>query len=75
MVTWDPPEATYLAWLDCTALGPGGQARDLFLERGKVALEPGPRFGAAGRGYARLNFATSSDILDQATAQMAACAS
>jgi cystathionine beta-lyase len=71
MLSWDPPEATYLAWLDCTALGPGNQPRDLFLERGRVALEPGLRFGAAGSGYARLNFATSSDILDQATARMA----
>jgi cystathionine beta-lyase len=71
MLSWDPPEATYLAWLDCTALGPGNQARDLFLERGRVALEPGLRFGAVGSGYARLNFATSSDILDQATARMA----
>jgi cysteine-S-conjugate beta-lyase len=36
-----------------------------------AALEPGLRFGAVGSGYARLNFATSSDILDQATARMA----
>jgi cysteine-S-conjugate beta-lyase len=71
MLTWDPPEATYLAWLDCTALGPGNEARDLFLERGRVALEPGLRFGAIGGGHARLNFATSGDILDQATARMA----
>src|SRR5262249_24919951 len=71
MLAWDPPEATYLAWLDCTAVGPGSKARDLFPDRGRVALEPGPRFGAAGSGYARLNFATSSDILDQATARMA----
>jgi cystathionine beta-lyase len=71
MLTWDPPEATYLAWLNCTALGPGDKARELFLERGRVALEPGPRFGAVGSGYARLNFATSDDILDQATARMA----
>jgi cysteine-S-conjugate beta-lyase len=71
MLTWDPPEATCLAWLNCTALGPGNKARDLFLERGRVALEPGLRFGAIGSGYARLNFATSGDILDQATARMA----
>jgi Bifunctional PLP-dependent enzyme with beta-cystathionase and maltose regulon repressor activities len=53
---------------------PGNQASDLFLERGRVALEPGLRFGAVGNGYARLNFATSSDILDQATARMATSA-
>jgi len=70
-ITWHPPEATFLAWLNCTAIGPGSQAREAFLERGRVALEPGLRFGAAGSGYARLNFATSVDILDQATARMA----
>jgi cystathionine beta-lyase len=71
MLTWHPPEATFLAWLNCTALGPDNQARERFLDRGRVALEPGLHFGAAGSGYARLNFATSPDILDQATARMA----
>jgi len=71
-VAWRPPEATFLAWLDCSALGRDDQARDRFLARGRVALEPGLRFGAVGSGYARLNFATSADILDEATARMAA---
>jgi cystathionine beta-lyase len=71
MLTWHPPEATFLAWLNCTALGPDNQARERFLDRGRVALEPGLHFGAAGSGYARLNFATSPGILDQATARMA----
>ncbi len=72
MISWHPPEATFLAWLDCSALGPDDQARERFLARGRVALEPGLRFGAVGSGYARLNFATSASILDQATARMAA---
>jgi cystathionine beta-lyase len=71
MVTWHPPEATFLAWLNCSAVGPDNEARERFLEHGRVALEPGLRFGAAGSGHARLNFATSADILDQATAGMA----
>ena len=71
MLTWHPPEATFLAWLNCTALGADNQARERFLHHGRVALEPGLHFGAAGSGYARLNFATSPDILDQATARMA----
>jgi cystathionine beta-lyase len=70
-LTWHPPEATFLAWLNCAALGPDDQARERFLTHGRVALEPGLRFGAAGSGYARLNFATSTGILDQATARMA----
>jgi cystathionine beta-lyase len=72
MLTWHPPEATFLAWLNCAALGPDDRAPERFLAQGRVALEPGLRFGAAGTGYARLNFATSTDILDQATARMAA---
>jgi cysteine-S-conjugate beta-lyase len=71
MITWHPPEATYLAWLNCGAIGPGNEARERFLDHGRVALEPGLSFGAAGSGYARLNFGTSADIIDQATAQMA----
>ncbi|HEX3593042.1 MAG TPA: aminotransferase class I/II-fold pyridoxal phosphate-dependent enzyme [Pseudonocardiaceae bacterium] len=74
MVTWHPPAATFLAWLDCTAIGPDDRARELFLAKGRVALEPGPRFGADGSGHVRLNFATSSEILDQATGRMAEAA-
>lgn len=69
-IRWQPPEATFLAWLDCSGIGPDDEARELFLRRGKVALEPGLRFGAPGAGHARLNFATSVDILDQATQDM-----
>ncbi len=71
-VRWRPPEATYLAWLDCRAVGSGSTPRDLFLERGRVALEAGPNFGQPGDGWVRLNFGTSETILDQAVARMAA---
>jgi cysteine-S-conjugate beta-lyase len=71
-IRWTPPQATYLAWLDCTEFGPDAEPRDLFLQRGRVALEPGTRFGAAGAGHVRLNFATSPEILDEAVARMAA---
>ena len=70
-VSWHPPEATFLAWLDCSAIGPDDTARDRFLDRGRVALEPGLRFGAPGSGYARLNFGTSEEILDEAIGRMA----
>jgi cystathionine beta-lyase len=72
---WTPPSATYLAWLDCTAIGADDVPRDLFLSRARVALEPGTRFGAAGSGFVRLNFATSSDILTTALTRMAAALS
>jgi cystathionine beta-lyase len=70
-VTCHPPQATFLAWLDCTAIGPDDTARERFLDRGRVALEPGLRYGAAGAGHARLNFATSPAILDEAITRMA----
>lgn len=73
-VRWRPPEATYLAWLDCRALGDGDEPRERFLERGRVAVEPGLRFGAPGAGHVRLNFGTSPEILDEAIARMAAVA-
>ena len=70
-LSWHPPEATYLAWLDCRGdVGSGNQARDLFRERGKVAVEPGLDFGAAGDGFVRINFATGAEILQQAVNQM-----
>jgi cystathionine beta-lyase len=70
-LSWQPPQATYLAWLDCTAVGPDDEPQQRFLDRGRVAVEPGPGFGAAGSGHVRLNFATSAEILDEATSRMA----
>jgi cystathionine beta-lyase len=66
------PEATYLAWLDCRALGLGPDPAAALRERGRVALSPGPDFGAGGAGHARLNFATSPQILRQAVERMTA---
>ena len=71
-VGYRPPAATYLAWLDCHRLGLGDDPAAAFLERGRVALSPGPRFGELGRGFARLNFATSPEILTEAVARLAA---
>jgi cystathionine beta-lyase len=65
------PEATYLAWLDCRALQFGDDPARSFLELGRVALAHGPDFGTPGRGFARLNFATSNDVVSEAVARMA----
>jgi cystathionine beta-lyase len=70
-VRWTPPEATYLAWLDCRAAGAGDAAREACLERGRVAFEAGTRFGGPGDGHLRLNFGTSAEILDEAVTRMA----
>lgn len=70
-IRWQPPQATFLAWLDCRLVGHGQLPRDTFLDLGRVALEPGTWFGPQGSGYVRLNFATSSDILNDAVNRMA----
>jgi hypothetical protein len=44
-IGYRPPEASYLAWLDCTALALGEDPSAVFLARGRVALSPGPSFG------------------------------
>jgi cystathionine beta-lyase len=65
------PEGTYLAWLDCRALELPGSPHHFFLERAKVGLSDGPTFGPPGRGFLRLNFATSRPLLTRALEQMA----
>ena len=70
-ISWEPPEATFLAWLDCARLGLGGRAQQIVLDRGRVALEPGARFGPDSADHVRLNFATSAGILQTAVRRMA----
>ncbi|MGW5461739.1 aminotransferase class I/II-fold pyridoxal phosphate-dependent enzyme [Streptomyces sp. NPDC003996] len=67
-----PAEATYLAWLDCRALGLGDDPAQVFLDRGRVALSSGLPFGSGGAGHVRLNLATSPDILTEGVRRMAA---
>jgi cystathionine beta-lyase len=52
------PDATYLAWLDCSGLNLPGGAYDFFLKQAKVALNQGETFGLGGEGFVRLNFGT-----------------
>jgi cysteine-S-conjugate beta-lyase len=65
-----PPQATYLAWLDCRDLGLGEDPAAVFLDRGRVALSPGTKFGTGGRCFARFNFATSRAIVREAVERM-----
>jgi cystathionine beta-lyase len=66
-----PPEASYLAWLDCTGLGLGADPAAVFLDRGRVALERGLAFGRPGAGFARLNIGTSRALMTEAVDRMA----
>ena len=65
-----PPQAGYLTWLDCRALELDEDPAYRFYERGRVALEPGPRFGSPG--FARLNVGTTPETVAEAVRRMAA---
>jgi cystathionine beta-lyase len=71
-VRYIEPQASYLAWLDCTALDLGSDPVDVFLERGRIALTRGKDFGPASAGFVRLNMGTSTAILTEAVHRMAA---
>ncbi len=66
-----PVEGTYLAWLDCRALGVANP-HTFFLAEARVALNDGATFGPGGEGFVRLNFACPRCILDDALARMKA---
>ncbi|RLP91372.1 pyridoxal phosphate-dependent aminotransferase [Micromonospora sp. BL4] len=66
-----PGQATYLAWLDCRALGLGDDPATVFLERGRVALNSGSAFGTGGDGHVRLNLATAPELITEAVRRMA----
>ncbi|MFF0153829.1 MalY/PatB family protein [Micromonospora sp. NPDC005203] len=70
-IRYRPGQATYLAWLDCRALGLGDDPAAVFLDRGRVALNSGPAFGTGGDGHVRLNLATAPELITEAVRRMA----
>ncbi len=70
-IGYRPGEASFLAWLDCRGLGLADDPAKVFLDRGKVALSPGPDFGAQGAGFARLNIGTSPALITEAVDRIA----
>src|ERR1700758_4884768 len=69
-VTLRQPEATYLAWLDCSALNLPVPAGQFFLEHARVGLNAGETFGERYGAFARLNFATPTAILREIVTRM-----
>ena len=61
------PEALFLIWIDCRALGlkPAALKR-LFLEEAKVYVEQGTIYGAEGEGFIRINIGCPRVILETA---------
>ena len=64
-VVW--PEALYLIWLDCRALGLDPAAlQQLFYEGAGVYLEQGITYGQEGTGFVRINIACPRATLEMA---------
>ena len=60
------PEATYLMWLDCRALGlTDTELKRFFVQEAGVGMNPGITFGEPGSGFMRLNIGCSRSVLTE----------
>ncbi len=59
------PQATYLYWLDFSDFDLPQDAASYLLANARVALSAGQHFSADASAFARLNFATSTTLLDE----------
>jgi cystathionine beta-lyase len=66
------PDATYIAWLDCSDLPIDGSVADFFRREAGVTLTDGALCGRGYEGYARIIFAMPRPILTEAVLDMAA---
>jgi cystathionine beta-lyase len=65
------PEASFLVWLDCEALGmETDELHQFFAQKAGLGLNKGTIFGAGGEYHLRLNVACSRRILEQAIEQL-----
>ncbi len=61
------PEATFLVWLDFSQYGMDDKALFRFtVEKARVGLNNGDRFGTGGSGWLRLNFGCPRPVLEEA---------
>jgi cysteine-S-conjugate beta-lyase len=64
------PDATYLAWIDCSELNLKPSPYEFFLQHARVALSDGGRFGKGSEQFVRLNFGTARKTLKQGLGRM-----
>lgn len=72
LARYELPDAGYLAWIDLSGYGWGDDPAEHILRSARVALHHGPAFGEQGRGYVRLNFGCSPELLTEAIERIAA---
>jgi len=67
-----PLEGTYLVWLDFRKYGlPDKKLKELLLQRAKIWLVEGPKFGTGGKGFQRMNIACPRKTLEEGLNRMA----
>ena len=67
------PQASFLVWLDCRALGLGhDELVDLFVNKARLALNDGETFNPGGQGFMRLNVAVPRSVLREAMERLCA---
>ena len=60
-------QATYLAWIDCRALGMDTTTLEKFVEKeAKLALTQGYVFGEGGEGFVRINLGCPRSVVQEA---------
>lgn len=65
------PMASYLVWLDCTALGmEQSELVRFFVDRAGLALNDGTIFGSGGQGHMRMNIGTQRSVVMKALEQL-----
>ena len=69
-VSCQVPAGAFYAFPNVSRLGDSAAIADRLLDEGGVAVLDGGAFGAAGRGYLRLSYASSLDRLETALARM-----
>ncbi len=65
------PQASFLVWLDCRALGLDHDSLiDLFVNKARLALNDDEMFGPGGQGFMRLNAGCPRAILTEALTRL-----
>ena len=61
------PQASFLVWLDCRALGMSQtELMDLFRKKAKIIPSNGTSYGPGGEGFVRLNIGCPAPVLNEA---------
>jgi cysteine-S-conjugate beta-lyase len=65
------PEATFLVWLDFSEYGMNDNQLSRFLiEKAKVGLNNGARFGTGGEGFQRINIGCPRSVLEESLSRI-----